>query len=398
MISVNEAENLIGGISLNLPEVLCDINDSYGMILQEDILADRDYPPFNRVAMDGISIKYSDFEKGLRQFKIQGIQKAGQKPLNLEKEGNCIEVMTGCSLPEGTDCVIRVEDISISENIAKLNDDSDISFMGNIHKKGSDYKSGSLLISKGVELLPVHIAVSSSVGKRKLKVTKKTSVALISTGDELVDLEEKIEDYQVRISNSYTLLSSIKSIWNNEVKIFHIKDEKKSLYDELKKIMNDFDILILSGGVSMGKFDFIPSVMNDLGVKQLFHKVNQRPGKPFWFGVSEQNKPVFGLPGNPVASLVCFYRYVIPFINKINGIKNLKKDMVILGEELKSNKMTFFKAVKVENIDGVLTAYPVNGNGSGDFYSLSETDGFVELENGKEFTKGTPVYFYKWKL
>jgi molybdopterin molybdotransferase len=399
MISVIEADKILKEELVYSETEETTLELSYGKVLREVIKADREQPPFDRVAMDGIGIKYEAFEQGLRYFSIQDIQRAGSPSLTLKNSDFCIEVMTGAVLPEGCDCVIKVEDITVENHIATLKDDLVLEKFQNIHKRGSDHPADIVLIEEGISILPTHIAVAASVGKSTLKVNKIPSIAIISTGDELVPVTSEVKPYQIRMSNSHSINSALLAKGYNKNKIFHLVDDQKVLAEKLADILATFDILILSGGVSMGKFDFIPSILGDLGVKEIFHKIKQKPGKPMWFGKSKNKQPIFALPGNPVSSIICFYRYVMPYLNEATGIKNLLTSEVILTEDCKVKGMTAFLPVKIENSNGVLKATTVKNNGSGDYYSLVHSDGFIELQGEKEFyPKDSNVKFYSWKV
>jgi len=176
----------------------------------------------------------------------------------------------------------------------------------------------------------------------------------------------------------------------------HINDDQLKITDKLSEVVNEYDIIILSGGVSMGKYDFIPKTMQDIGVKQKFHKVQQRPGKPLWFGAVDNGVVVFGLPGNPASSLACTYRYIIPWLFQCMGAREGLVPMAILGEDTQFSKpLTYFLQVRLENLDGKLIAFPEEGNGSGDLANLGVANGFLELpQERKQFYKGEryPIY------
>lgn len=399
MISVSEAENIINSNLLKIKTVETEITKSYKNILKENILSDREAPPFDRVTMDGIAINFASWKEGNNSFKIQDTQKAGDPQITLKNKNECIEVMTGTGLPFGCNCVIRVEDISIVNNIAHIKDGLKIELEQNIHKKGSDYQAEQILVEKDTEILATHIGVFASVGKSRVIVADKPSVAIISTGDELVDLDLEIQPHQIRMSNSYALKSALKNEGFEKTKIFHIIDNKSILREKLENILNNFDVIILSGGVSMGKFDFIPEILEELKVKMLFHKISQRPGKPFWFGISTDNKPVFALPGNPVSTIVCFYRYVVNYLKLSLGYK-LNQDYINLAEEYNFiPAMTCFLPVKVKNEKGILKGYPIQTNTSGDYASLVHSDGFIELKADETvFPLGYTAPFYSWKF
>lgn len=393
MITVEQAEFLIQE-NINLSDIE-EINTSnaHNSILKENIKADRNNPPFNRVTMDGIAINFKSWLEGNRVFKIQAIQKAGEPQKKLIDNRNCLEVMTGAVLPENCDCVIKVEDINILDGYAKL-DDIEIFKMQNIHLEASDYKKDEILIRENTRLNSTHIGTIASVGKERVKVAKKISFAIVSTGDELVRPGKSIENHQIYMSNSYALENVIKTLGNHKTKIFHLKDNKDTLINKLKEIIDKFDIIILSGGISMGKFDYLPEILTSLEVKNIFHKITQKPGKPMWFGVYN-DKPVFALPGNPVSTLVCFYKYIKPYLD---NSKNEQEEYVILDEEFIFNsELTCFQPVKVRNDKGILRADIIKINTSGDYSSLNKSDGFIELPKTENvFKKGYIAKFFRW--
>jgi molybdopterin molybdotransferase len=214
-----------------------------------------------------------------------------------------------------------------------------------------------------------------------------------------VDIRHKnIKPYQIRLSNSYVLDAALRQTGLCDPSMFHLIDDKKILLREIKNILSRFDVLILSGGVSMGEFDYVPSVLKELGVKVLFHKVAQKPGKPFWFGQDAKGKAVFALPGNPVSTQICAYRYVMPYLHKAVGLP-YNVQYVALAENFSvKTDLTYFAPVKIFNEKGRMrTAKPVSIGGSGDYASLSLADGFIELEEKhQQFKKGTVVPFYSW--
>jgi molybdopterin molybdotransferase len=230
-------------------------------------------------------------------------------------------------------------------------------------------------------------------------VTAKPKIAVIATGDELVDIGRKtIKPYQIRLSNSYALDAALRQTGLCDARMFHFIDDKKILRREIKKILNQFDILVLSGGVSMGEFDYVPQVLAELGVQVLFHKVAQKPGKPFWFGKNKKGKIVFALPGNPVSTQICAHRYVIPYLHKIAGLP-YNGYWAVLDEDLSAKTdLTYFAPVKIFSEDnGTLRATPVATGGSGDYASLSQADGFLELKaKQKHFPQGFVAPFYSW--
>lgn len=398
MISVEEALELMEKACEPFSELSCSLRSSFGKILLEDISADRDLPPFDRVMMDGIGISYKSYEAGNRSFEIEGIHGAGQEAPTLSNVNNCFEVMTGAILPIGCDCVIRSEDLDYdASGKVTLKKNVKLKLDQNIHRQGKDYLKGDVLMKKGCHLYAPQIGIAASVGKVELKVSKSPSIALVSNGDELVEVRDAVEKFQIRRSNVYGLESALKLSGFTEVELFHYPDDKNAIAKGLKTQLDHFEVLLMSGGVSMGKFDFIHQVLEDLGVKKVFHKIKQRPGKPFWFGIGPQGQRVFALPGNPVSTLVCFYRYVLPQLMRSCGVE-LPLQEVELQEDFNFKPaVTYFLPVKIENNQGHLKAIPKATNGSGDYASLALSDGFIQLPADRSDFKAGELYpFFSW--
>ena len=373
-----------------------DFINSVGRVLKENIFADRDFPPFDRVSMDGIAINNDVFNKGQRTFKIEGVQAAGSAQLTMQNTKNCIEAMTGAILPENTNAVIQYELLDIENGEATVNLE-DVKFFQNIHKKGLDRKEGDVLIQKDTLISSAEIGVLATVGKSTVKVAKQPKVIIISTGNELVDVTETPAEYQIRKSNVYTLVSLLEEL-NIKAETAHILDDKKVLLTTIETFLNEYDVLLFSGAVSKGKFDFIPEVLNTLGVEKLFHKVKQRPGKPFWFG-KKDGTTVFAFPGNPVSTFVNCLKYFTPWYHKSVGLAYENKQKAILSENFFFKpSLTYFLQVKVKQENGKLIATPVSGKGSGDLANLVDADAFLELPGDRSnFTQGEvfPILSYR---
>ena len=299
-------------------------DNSLGRVLKEAIIADRDFPPFNRVSMDGIAIPYKSFQDGQRTFKIEGVQAAGSAQTTLQNAENCIEVMTGATLPLNTDVVIPYEEVTIEKGIATVTI-NETSHFKNIHKKGKDKLNGDLIIAKNTLISSAEIGILATVGKSTVKVARNPKVMIVSTGDELVEVAETPKEYQIRRSNVHTLVSLLQRK-NIIADTAHITDDKELLKQKIKGFLEDYDVLLFSGAVSKGKFDFIPEILEELGVEKLFHKVAQRPGKPFWFGRKEK-KTVFAFPGNPISTFVSCLKYFIPWFQKSIGLNYTNQNL-----------------------------------------------------------------------
>ena len=380
---------------------------SVGRVSKEAIYADRDFPPFHRVSMDGISIDYTAFKNGQRSFRIAGTQAAGSTKLALQDSKNCMEVMTGSVLPDNTNTVIRYEDITIKNGIAMVHVDS-LQKGQNIHEKGKDRKVGDLLIAKNTKIAAAEIGVLATVGKSFVKVAKHPKIMIVSTGDELVDVEKIPRDHQIRRSNIFTLVSLLERL-NISSENAHITDDKPILKSKIKTYLKDYDVLLFSGAVSKGKFDFLPEVFDELGVEKLFHKVAQRPGKPFWFGSTKnmdllakqpnnKNTIVFGFPGNPISTFVNCLAYFYPWYYKSVGLDYEQETAILSSTVSFKPNLTYFLQVKLSSRFGHLVATPVLGNGSGDLASMIHADAFIQLPQGQTvFEKGAvfPVIRYR---
>lgn len=396
LTSVTEATNQILNNSEDFGIEEINFNISTNRVLAEEIVADRDFPPFNRVSMDGIAIDFHEFEKGITAFKIEGVQAAGSPQLTLKNTENCIEAMTGAMLPIGTNAVIPYELIHIENGVASLST-SNINYFQNIHQQGKDRKATDLILTKDTLISSADIGVLATVGKATVKVKKQPKVMIISTGDELVEVNKHPASYQIRRSNVHTLVALLTKL-NVKTDNIHISDDKEQLKKTIQQLLNKYDVLLFSGAVSKGKFDFIPEVLHNLGVKKLFHKVSQRPGKPFWFG-KKDHKTIFAFPGNPVSTYVSCLRYFYPWFKKSVGLPYKNQDFAILDRNyLFKPDLTYFLQVKLTNKNGCIYATPITGHGSGDLANLADVDAFLELPKGtNEYKKGTVFNFISFR-
>ncbi len=393
MISVNEASDIINGRLFKPTIEVVGLHTALNRICAEEVVADRDFPPFNRVAMDGICIQYHDYQKGQREFKIVGTQPAGAKALENQR-GCAIEIMTGAMLSRHADSVIRYEDLSIVNGIATISID-DVRQGQNVHKQGSDRKKGDILISKNSLITPTEIGVLATVGKQTVPVYTNPKVAIVSTGDELVNVNETPLSHQIRKSNVHTLKALVQQ-HGIEPELVHLADDKSAITCKIGVLLKDKDVILMSGAVSKGKFDFLPEVLADLGVVKHFHKVEQRPGKPFWFGITESTS-VFAFPGNPVSTFTCAKRFFEPWLKK-SLHQDPRQHYAFLAEEVSFKpNLTYFLQVLVENNHGKLVAQPVKGNGSGDLANLTLANALMELPaNQTHFEEGSvhPIWWF----
>jgi molybdopterin molybdotransferase len=396
MVSVTEAADIIFS-NLHKPRVEnISLENSANRVLAETISADRAFPPYDRVSMDGIAIRYQSWLGGKKEYPIAFVQPAGTAPSKGITETTCAEVMTGAVLPENADTVIKYEELDISKNVARIVADK-VEHGQNIHKKGIDCRQDEVLLEPGILISAAEVALLASVGKTHVDVFSLPKTAIISGGDELVEIGATPQPHQIRRSNSYAIDAGMKLL-NWGAAHFHFPDDKSILLRSLQTTLDNHDVLILSGGVSKGKFDFIPQVFEELGVKKLFHQVNQRPGKPFWFGSADGGKIIFALPGNPVSTYMCFYRYIKPWILKSLGMNPADLTAILAKDYAFSPALTYFVQVEVNVAEGKLMAYPLTGGGSGDFVNLKNVTGFLQLPADKSnFDAGQAFPYFPFR-
>jgi molybdopterin molybdotransferase len=394
-----EADLRIGQHLQCLPIESLPLAQCGGAVLRENVYAERDQPPFDRVAMDGVALASRAVSPGSRSFRIQATQAAGDAPRALGAATDCIEVMTGAVLPSGCDAVVAVEQLTIERGHASLAASARVEPWQNVHRRGSDTRQGALLLSAGQRLRAPEIAIAASAGMARIRVSSQPMLAVISTGNELVEPGEPVLAHQVRRSNAYAVVSALREHGFQRVADDHIRDDARELRERLHFHLETHDVLVLSGGVSAGRFDLVPGVLEELGVRAIFHKVAQRPGKPLWFGVAPSGAAVFGLPGNPVSTLVCLTRYVLPALRGSLGQTPGPAERVALAAPFTvTPALTQFVPVRLEQDDwGRDWAVPAPTNGSGDFTALAGTSGFVELPPGPNtYAKGFVTRLYRW--
>ena len=400
MLDIQQATEIVLARTRTFGEEQQPLSECRGRVLRQDIRADRDFPPFTQVRMDGIAIQWAAYEAGQRRFSVEATQAAGSPQLRLKAPDACLEVMTGAVLPAGTDTVIRYEDVEIADGQAVIQESAKVKARQNAHLQGLDRKEGTLIVQSGAVLSSAEIGVAATVGLPELAVAKMPTAVIVSTGDELVEVRETPQPHQIRTSNSHTIQMAL-ARWGVKADRLHIDDELEATKAELGRCIEAYDLILLSGGVSKGKHDYVPSALEALGVQKHFHKVKQRPGKPFWFGDVEGQCTVFALPGNPVSSFMCTHRYVRLWLRKCLGLEPMGYAYAVLSEDFTFKPdLTYFLQVRTQHDakSGRLTAQPVKGQGSGDLANLVDADAFLELPRGRDhFAAGEvfPLIYYK---
>ncbi|HRH56907.1 MAG TPA: molybdopterin molybdotransferase MoeA [Chitinophagales bacterium] len=397
MISIEEAQKLINAQARNFGVEEISIDNALNRILAEDIFADRDYPPFNRATMDGYAVVSSDFNKDKKTtLQLIGVLHAGNVSAQIVSPGTCIKIMTGAPVPEGADAVVRFED-TIENNALVEFTINTVLPKQNIASQGEDTKSNELLLEKNIKLNALSIAVLAVTGKAKIKVYKLPSVAIVSTGNEIVNVDDTIFPHQIRDSNSYSLKSFLRQYNVSSVKSVLVQDDKAALTQVLSDFMNT-DILILSGGVSKGEADYIPEVLLSLGVEEIFHRVRIKPGNPLWFGRFSDGGVIFGLPGNPVSVQVGFKVFIEPFLRKCFNMETITPlYFPLFNEKIKKTKFTEYFPCKISTKADTTGLLSKRMNTSGDISATVHSDGIaVHPEETETIRENTIVEFYFW--
>jgi len=393
MIPVKEALSLILKQSRSFGTCTIGIDEATGRVLAEDIFADRDYPPFNRAAMDGFALRSIDFlEKGIRRYEIIDTLLAGSTSSLKPSEGQCLRIMTGAATPTEYDCIIRIEDCQLENTHVTFLVDQ-IKKGQNIAQQGEDVKSGALIMAKNTRLHSPQISALAVTGKSKVLAQQLPKIAVISTGDEVMPLDVTVQAHQIRDSNSYALASFLSQYQTTIQYRTLVADDTVVLKKTIEEVI-DFDLIIFSGGVSMGEADFVPAVLADAGVEKIFHKVKLKPGKPLWFGETASGGAVFGLSGNPMSCQVCYKVFIEPFLRQCFGLDApLTLQLPLLADKRKNAKLDHYFPCRIEG-NGIV---PLEINGSGDITSTLYSQGLAlhPSESG-DLVKGDVVDFIFW--
>lgn len=379
MINYNEVLKIILDSSELLPKrtEAISIYDCLGRILAEDIYSDINLPPFTNSAMDGYAYKFID---GISEFKIIGEISAGNFNDFEINSGECVLITTGSKIPDSCDTVVPLEDIIIEKENIKIQ--KFIPKFSNLRFAGEDLKVNTLAIPKFTKIEPKHIPLLATCGKPKVQVFSKLKIGFMTSGNELVDIDTKPEMDKIRSSNQYALYSQILTA-GGEPKWFGIgKDNPDVIKQKLMEMLNsDCDILISTGGVSVGKYDLLKEIMGSLKIDLKFWKTNIKPGKPICFGISDNNKIFFGLPGNPLSSFVGFEIFVGPLLRKYYEQTEVEYFTAFLQNDLKKKDgKRHFKIGIMENINGTNYVNTKLGQGSGNIYQVSKANCLVIME------------------
>jgi len=395
LIQADEAKTIISKHLRKFSSSYISIEKCVGRTLRQDIVADRPLPPFNRSMMDGYALRFSDIAK-VDSFNISATAAAGTQKITLnDKIGSCIEIMTGAVVPNGADIVVPYEETEYLDNGEIRISPSNRRHLGSaIHPIGSDHNSNEILVRAGCIIGSREIAIAATCGYSKLKISNNPSIAVVTTGDELVSVSEIPKSYQSRRSNDLSMVATLNSLGYQVKECAHLNDERISMKASLLRLTKSYEIVLVSGGVSKGKKDFIPGILDEIGLTCQFHGVAQKPGKPLGFW-SNDLCSVFALPGNPQSTLICIHQYVLPALKAASG-NNINKNTSVdlLDSATGIENITTFLPVSV-TAENKATQCPCQN--SGDLVRILSSDGYIELPpKAIHYPAGSTFIFYPW--
>jgi molybdopterin molybdotransferase len=366
------------------PRAIASISvwDALGLVLAQEVRTDREYPPFDRSTRDGYAVRSKDVAAGSR-LKCVGEIKAGDTVREALAPGTCVQIMTGAAVPAGADAVVMIENTQGEGDLVRFERAAHAG--QNIVLRGSEAAAGQIILTPGMRLGYAELALAAQVGAVQLQCAKRPRVAILSTGDEVVLVEENPGPFQIRNSNSVSLAAQVRMAGGEPVVLGNAADQAEDLGEKIEKGLKE-DALVLSGGVSMGKYDLVESVLKAMGAEFFFDAVAIRPGKPAVFGMC-QGKPVFGLPGNPVSTMVTFELFVAPAIDLLSGAEARKLPLVgaRLAEALNEKPgLAHFLPARIEWSGAVAEVKALQWQGSGDIASLTKANCFLVVPAERE--------------
>jgi molybdopterin molybdotransferase len=383
MLSVDEALQQVLAPAKAKPPTFCPLGEALGLVLAEDIASDVDSPPHDKSLVDGYAVLAADLTGGTVELEIIEEVTAGAVPTRALTGGCAIRIMTGAPIPTGADAVVMVEQ---TQSLDSRNPLGQVRFAAqrvtpgqNIMRRAASMARGDLALRAGVMIRAVEIGVLSEVGRSEIRVVGRPTLSVLPTGNELVPPNGTPAAGQIRNSNGPMLLAAARAAGAVGIDLGIARDDRGQMRERIARGLES-DILVISGGVSAGVLDLVPGVLDELGVRQIFHKVHLKPGKPLWFGALASpagDRFVFGLPGNPVSSLVCFELFVRPLIGRLAGRNNTALEE--LAAELsidfshRGDRPTYHPA-RLSTIEGRTRIAPLRWQGSGDLRTLVEAN------------------------
>jgi molybdopterin molybdotransferase len=410
MLTVQQALDAVSRETQPLAAVCVNLADALGLVTAEEAVADVDSPPFDKALMDGFAVRSADLASGEARLRIVEEIYAGMTPSKPVTVGSATRIMTGAPLPVGADAVVKIEDVRIDVDAGCVAIRTDPVEPGrHVLHRGSSLKTGQLVLPAGRLLRPQELGALAEVGKHRLLVRPRPTVAVLATGDELVPVDAKPGPGQIRNSNETLLSAQTERAGGVPVRLGVARDNRTELRERIQVGLN-CDVLLLSGGVSEGTRDLVPSELASLGVRNIFHKVNIRPGKPLWFGVwtrtGEAAKSgrgpayVFGLPGNPVSSLVCFELFVRSCLRRLRGLEPAEPQPIparLAAEHVARGERPTYNPARVTWDRGGLRVEAVPWHGSSDLQATIDANAMAVFPGGEAtYSVGDAVDVILW--
>lgn len=397
MISLEEAVQTIISFRSDWGTETIPLDQSLNRVLAEDIAADRDYPPFNRSVVDGFAVRSEDIlKKHIPEFRVVRTMYAGDRPIDSLHSGEAVKIMTGAAVPSDADAVVMKEDAVLRGEYVSFNAEKILEYQ-HIASKGKDAQKGTVVISKHTQIHFGLLSVLASLGKNEVRVFRLPRAAIFSTGNEITPVDSSVTAYHIRDANSFSIAGFLQQYSISPAEKRIISDDYASIVAAIEKAIQ-CDMLIMSGGVSAGDADVVPSALKQCGVQEIFHNVKIRPGKPLWFGSHPNGLRVFALPGNPFSVQVACKIFIEPYIRacvRLAPVEPLRIPLSV-GRKKKISFDEFFPA-KLSNSPS-LQIIPASFNGSGDITAIQHADGIAHhpaLMN--ELEPETLLNFYSWK-
>lgn len=376
------------------------LENSCWNVLAENVFADVNLPPFDNSAMDGYAIKLNP---DIRRWKLIGELTAGNYHEFLIDDHSTVSIMTGAKIPDGADTVVPVEDVFIEDGFVNLREGVSVKICQDIRNSGNDLAYNSLAMKINTRIVPKHIPILAACGKREVNIFAPLKIGVLSTGDELVDINNVPINDQIRATNVYSMMSLIKSVGMTGVNLGYIKDSSEEIEKNVISALNsDIDVLVTTGGVSVGTHDYLKKVLEDMGANIYFWRVNIKPGKPFLFAsinIDGKVKYIFGLPGNPLSAYVDFNILVKPAIYKLYNIETDKYLRAYLKEEMHKHDSKLHFVLGVAEFDKINCHYTVSESGnqsSGNMYSMSIANCLIMFNEDKKYLSEGEVVGCIW--
>jgi molybdopterin molybdotransferase len=376
MVSVREALEQILGAVTELGAERIGLLEAVGRVIAEEVRSLRDVPGYANSAMDGYAVRHADVRQPPARLRVVGTSAAGGDSIPPVGPGEAAKIMTGAAIPAGADTVVRVEDTRLDGEAVIIQ--SVEAKASNIRLPGEDLRTGQVVLTRGRLLSPADIGLAASIGRTLLLAHRRPRVAILSTGNELVEADQPVDTGQVVNSNAYTLAAAVKEAGGAPIPLPIARDNPGEIREAFQEASRA-DAILSTGGVSVGEFDYVKAAMDEIGVQRLFWRVAQKPGKPLTFGMLGA-RPYFGLPGNPVSSLVCFYLYARPALRRMMGLRavHLPTVMATLGHDTKkATGVTEFIRCRVERTNDELIATSTGTQSSAVLSSMAQGQGLI---------------------